>query len=197
MASGAMALQQTKRNYPAVEAILSCLYEGSIVPMDTALRIESKYITKLLMGATSKNTRPQYGRSAKGYRLFAENPRQKSLSRTYDERESRGFPKTSSRPEQYIGMHFFSPVDKMPLLEIIPHKGTGDLALAAALDYNKKIRKTPIIVKDVRGFFTNQVFPPYINEAALMVTEGVSMALIENCAANLGLPIGPLAVSDL
>jgi len=82
----------------------------------------------------------------------------------------------------------------MPLLEIIPHAGTGDLALATALDYNKKIRKTPIIVKDVRGFFTNQVFPPYINEAALMVTEGVSM--IENCAANLGLPIGPLAVSD-
>ena len=84
----------------------------------------------------------------------------------------------------------------MPLLEIIPHEGSGDLALAAAFDYNKKIKKTPIVVKDVRGFFTNRVFPPYANEASLMVTEGIGMALIENCAANLGLPIGPLAVSD-
>jgi len=73
---------------------------------------------------------------------------------------------------------------------------TGDLALAAAFDYNKKIRKTPIVVKDVRGFFTNQVFPPYIAEAVRMIMEGVSMPLIENCALNLGLPIGPLAVQD-
>ena len=305
-----MALQQTKGNYPAVSAILSCMYEGSIVPIDTALRIESKYITKLLMGATSKNMirtlflnknaadkgagRPEgippqdikkvgvLGCGLMGAGIahvtakagmevisldrnmeeaqkaiaYSQKILDKKVKRGRMSKEAAdafleritptddynmlkdvdliieavferpdvkadvikkteavigkdivfatntstlpigGLAKNSSRPDQYIGMHFFSPVDKMPLLEIIPHEGTGDLALAVALDYNKKIRKTPIIVKDVRGFFTNQVFPPYINEAALMVTEGVSMALIENCAANLGLPIGPLAVSD-
>ena len=76
-----------------------------------------------------------------------------------------GLAKNSERPEQFIGMHFFSPVEKMPLLEIIPGEKTGDKALAVALDYNAKIRKTPIVVKDVRGFFTNRVFPPYANEA--------------------------------
>ena len=305
-----MALQQTKGNYPAVSAILSCMYEGSIVPIDTALRIESKYITKLMMGATSKNMirtlflnknaadkgagRPEgippqdikkvgvLGCGLMGAGIahvtakagmevisldrnmeeaqkaiaYSQKILDKKVKRGRMSKEAAdafleritptddynmlkdvdliieavferpdvkadvikkteavigkdivfatntstlpigGLAKNSSRPDQYIGMHFFSPVDKMPLLEIIPHEGTGDLALAVALDYNKKIRKTPIIVKDVRGFFTNQVFPPYINEAALMVTEGVSMALIENCAANLGLPIGPLAVSD-
>ncbi len=310
MASGAMALQQTKRNYPAVEAILSCLYEGSIVPIDTALAIEVKYIMKLMSGPTSKNMirtlflnknaaekgagRPEgipqqdikkvgvlgCGLMGAGIAHVTAKAGMEviSLDRNMEEAQKAiaysqkildkkvkrgrmtqekadaflaritptddydmlkdvdliieavferpdvkadvikkteavigkdvifatntstlpigGLAKHSSRPEQYIGMHFFSPVDKMPLLEIIPHEGTGDLALAVAMDYNKKIRKTPIVVKDVRGFFTNQVFPPYINEAALMVTEGVSMALIENCAANLGLPIGPLAVSD-
>ncbi|WP_298917686.1 3-hydroxyacyl-CoA dehydrogenase NAD-binding domain-containing protein [uncultured Algimonas sp.] len=107
-----------------------------------------------------------------------------------------GLAENSKRPENFIGLHFFSPVERMPLLEIIPHEGTGERALAAAFDYNRKIRKTPIVVRDVRGFFTNQVFPPYVNEASLMVTEGVSPALIENSALNMGLPIGPLAVTD-
>ena len=84
----------------------------------------------------------------------------------------------------------------MPLLEIIPGEKTGDKAMAVAFDYNARIRKTPIVVKDVRGFFTNQVFPPYANEAALMVTEGIKMALIENAAKSLGMPVGPLAVAD-
>jgi 3-hydroxyacyl-CoA dehydrogenase/enoyl-CoA hydratase/3-hydroxybutyryl-CoA epimerase len=107
-----------------------------------------------------------------------------------------GLAKHSVRPENFIGLHFFSPVERMPLLEIIPHAGTGDRALAVAFDYNRKIRKTPIVVKDVRGFFTNQVFPPYIGEAISMIMEGTSMALIENCALNMGLPIGPLGVQD-
>jgi 3-hydroxyacyl-CoA dehydrogenase/enoyl-CoA hydratase/3-hydroxybutyryl-CoA epimerase len=309
-AANAMAVDKSKNNYPAITAIMSCLYEGGIVPMDTALRIESKYITKLLLDPTSKNMirtlflnknaaekgagRPEgvptveikkvgvlgcglmgagiaHVTAKAGMEVISLDRNmeeaQKSIAYTkkiLDKRVKRGrmtqekadaflsritptddynmlkdvdlvieavferpdvkadvikkteavigkdvvfatntstlpiggLAKNSSRPEQYIGMHFFSPVERMPLLEIIPHAGTGDLALAAAFDYNKKIRKTPIVVKDVRGFFTNQVFPPYINEAALMVTEGVSMALIENCAANLGLPIGPLAVSD-
>ncbi|MCB2087661.1 MAG: 3-hydroxyacyl-CoA dehydrogenase, partial [Sphingomonadaceae bacterium] len=104
--------------------------------------------------------------------------------------------KFSSHPDKFIGMHFFSPVERMPLLEIIPHEGTGDAALAAAFDYNKRIRKTPIVVKDVRGFYTNQVVPPYLGEAVHMVMEGISPALIENVAKNMGMPIGPLALMD-
>jgi len=310
MAANAMAMEQTKGNYPAVQAIMSCFYEGSIVPMDKALEIEVKYFVKLLSGDVSKNMirtlfinkgaaekgaqRPEgvptvdikkvgvLGAGLMGSGIAHVTAKagmevisldrtmedaQKSIAYTQkilDKRVKRGkmtqekadaflaritptdnyddlkdvdliieavferpdvkadvikkteavigkdvvfasntstlpiggLAKNSSRPDQFIGMHFFSPVERMPLLEIIPHEGTGDLALAAAFDYNSKIRKTPIVVKDVRGFFTNQVFPPYVNEASLMVTEGVSMALIENCAALLGLPIGPLAVTD-
>ena len=310
MAANAMALDKAKGNYPAIEAIMSCLYEGSIVPIDTALAIEVKYIMKLLSGPTSKNMIRTLFLNKNAAEKGAGRPKdvpqieinkvgvlgcglmgagiahvtakagmevisldrnmeeaQKAIAyskKILDKRVSRGrmskedaeaflaritptdnyddlkdvdliieavferpdvkadvikkteavigkdvvfatntstlpiggLAKNSKRPEQYIGMHFFSPVEKMPLLEIIPHAGSGDVALAAAFDYNRKIRKTPIVVKDVRGFFTNQVFPPYVNEAVLMVTEGVSMALIENVAANLGLPIGPLAVTD-
>ncbi len=308
--ANSMALEKSKGNYPAVRSILSCLYEGSIVPMDTALRIETKYFAKLLAGPVAKNMIRTLFVNKQAAEKGAARPKdvpvvdiktvgvlgaglmgsgithvtvkggmdvivldrsmedaQKAIAysqKIVDKKVKRGrmtkqageafmarikptdnyddiknvdliieavferpdvkedvIKKTeavigehvvfasntstlpisslaahSKRPAQFIGLHFFSPVDKMPLLEIIPHEGTGDLALAAAFDYNRKIRKTPIVVKDVRGFFTNQVFPPYVNEASLMVTEGVGMALIENCAALLGLPIGPLAVTD-
>ncbi|WP_017930878.1 3-hydroxyacyl-CoA dehydrogenase NAD-binding domain-containing protein [Robiginitomaculum antarcticum] len=310
VAANAMATKQSKNNFPAVKAIMSCLYEGTMLPMDTALRVETKYFMSLFQDPVAKNMirtlfvnkqaaekgaqRPQdaptvelktvgvlgaglmgsgitYVTAQGGMNVivldrsmedaqkavaYAQERQDKRLKRgkstqekvdafmaritptdNYDDLKDvdliieavferpdvkadvikkaeavigrnvvfasntstlpiGGLAKHSSRPDQFIGMHFFSPVERMPLLEIIPHDGTGDLALAAAFDYNKKIRKTPIVVKDVRGFFTNRVFPPYANEASLMVTEGVSMALIENCALNLGLPIGPLAVSD-
>jgi 3-hydroxyacyl-CoA dehydrogenase/enoyl-CoA hydratase/3-hydroxybutyryl-CoA epimerase len=107
-----------------------------------------------------------------------------------------GLAKNSERPDQFIGVHFFSPVDKMPLVEIIPGGRSGDKALAMALDYVGMIKKTPIVVKDTRGFYTNRVVPPYLNEAMLMVKEGVKPALIENAAKSLGLPVGPLALTD-
>jgi len=84
----------------------------------------------------------------------------------------------------------------MPLVEIIPGGRSGDASLAAALDYVGMIRKTPIVVKDTRGFYTNRVVPPYINEAMLMVAEGIKPALIENAAKSLGMPVGPLALTD-
>jgi 3-hydroxyacyl-CoA dehydrogenase/enoyl-CoA hydratase/3-hydroxybutyryl-CoA epimerase len=84
----------------------------------------------------------------------------------------------------------------MPLVEIIPGEKSGDKALAAALDYVRLIKKTPIVVKDTRGFYTNRVVPPYINESMLLVTEGVKPALIENAAKSLGMPVGPLALCD-
>ncbi len=310
MGSTAMALKQSKGNFEAVKAILSCLYEGSMLPIDTALRVESKYFTKLLAGPQSKNmirtlfvnkqaaekgaARPKdvppvdiktvgvIGGGLMGSGIthvtakggmdvivldrsvedaekavaYSQKLMDKRVKRgkmtqekadafmaritptdNYDDLKNvdliieavferpdvkadvikkteavirddvvfasntstlpiTGLAKHSKRPDQFIGMHFFSPVERMPLLEIIPGEKTGDLALAAAMDYNAKIRKTPIVVKDVRGFYTNRVFPPYAGEAMLMITEGVSMALIENAATAMGMPIGPLAVVD-
>lgn len=310
MAANAMGQRETNHNYPAVRYILSCLYEGSIVPFDTAIRIESKYFMKLLGSAQTRNmirtlfinkqaaekgeARPKdvekqeiktvgvLGAGLMGSGIthvtvkggmnvvvldrdmesaekavdYSKKILDKRVSRGKMTKESAeefltkikptdkyedlkdvdliieavfedpdikadvikkteavikpdvifasntstlpisGLARHSSRPEQFIGLHFFSPVDKMPLLEIIPGDKTGDRALATAFDYNSKIRKTPIVVKDVRGFYTNRVVPPYLNEASLMVKEGVKPALIENAAKNLGLPVGPLALID-
>ncbi|MEL6111544.1 MAG: 3-hydroxyacyl-CoA dehydrogenase NAD-binding domain-containing protein [Pseudomonadota bacterium] len=310
MAATAMAQDKTYHNYPAVEYILSCLYEGSIVPFDTAIRIESKYFGKLLAGDQARNMirtlfinkqaaekgeqRPDgvgqttlkkvgvlgagmmgagiayvtakagmevvlldrdqdYAEKGKGY---SEKIVEKGVSRgkvTKEKGEAllaritpttdyahlsdvdliieavfedpdvkadvikkteavigkdvifasntstlpiTGLAKNSERPDQFIGIHFFSPVDKMPLVEIIPGDKSGDRSLATALDYVGKIKKTPIVVKDTRGFYTNRVVPPYLNEAMLMVKEGINPALIDNCAKRLGMPVGPLALTD-
>jgi 3-hydroxyacyl-CoA dehydrogenase/enoyl-CoA hydratase/3-hydroxybutyryl-CoA epimerase len=308
--SNAMAQRETQHNYPAVQYILSCLYEGSAVPFDTALRIESKYFGKLLTSAQSRNMirtlfinkqaaekgeqRPKsveksvikkvgvlgagmmgagiayvtakggmevvlldrdqaYAEKGKGYsagivekgvsrgkvtkekgeELLArikpttkyedlkdadmiieavfEDPDVKADVIKKTEAVIRkdvifasntstlpitGLAKNSVRPDQFIGVHFFSPVDKMPLVEIIPGEKSGDKALAMALDYVGMIKKTPIVVKDTRGFYTNRVVPPYLNEAMLMVKEGISPALIENASKMLGMPVGPLALVD-
>ncbi|MGI3186950.1 3-hydroxyacyl-CoA dehydrogenase NAD-binding domain-containing protein [Nioella aestuarii] len=104
--------------------------------------------------------------------------------------------KASSRPEQFIGIHFFSPVDKMLLVEIIKGKETGNRAVAKALDYVRQIRKTPIVVNDARFFYANRCIIPYINEGIRMVKEGVSPVLIENAAKLVGMPLGPLQLVD-
>ena len=308
--ANAMAQRETNHNYPAVQYILSCLYEGSIVPFDTAIRIESKYFFKLLTSAQSRNMirtlfinkqaaekgeqRPKgvektrlrkigvlgagmmgagiayvsakggaevvlldrdlaYAEKGKGYSKgivdkavgrgkMTEAKAQELLGRitpttdyaalkdvdmiieaVFEDPDVKadvirsteavigegvifasntstlpitGLAKHSKRPEQFIGIHFFSPVDKMPLVEIIPGARSGDKALAAALDYVSMIKKTPIVVKDTRGFYTNRVVPPYINEAMMMVKEGIKPALIENAAKSLGMPVGPLALTD-
>ncbi len=310
MASNAMAQRETNHNYPAVQYILSCLYEGSVVPFDTALKIEVKYFYNLLTSPQTRNMirtlfinkqaaekgeqRPKgveklsirkvgvlgagmmgagiaYVTAKGGMEVvlldrdlpFAEKGKAYSkgivdkavgkgkmtqakadelLARirptvSYDDLRDvdmiieavfedpdvkadvikrteavirkdvifasntstlpiTGLAKHSERPDLFIGVHFFSPVDKMPLVEIIPGARTGDRALAMALDYVGLIKKTPIVVKDTRGFYTNRVVPPYLNEAMLMVKEGVKPALIENAAKSLGLPVGPLALVD-
>lgn len=104
--------------------------------------------------------------------------------------------KASQRPDKFIGLHFFSPVDKMPLVEIIVGEKTSEETLAAAIDFVVKIKKTPIVVNDGRGFFTSRVFGKYVNEGILMLSEGVPPAVIENVAKKVGMPVGPLAVSD-
>lgn len=104
--------------------------------------------------------------------------------------------KASSRPEQFIGIHFFSPVEKMFLVEIIKGRETGDRAVAKALDYVRQIRKTPIVVNDARFFYANRCIIPYINEGMRMITEGVSPVLIDNAARQLGFPVGPVQLTD-
>jgi 3-hydroxyacyl-CoA dehydrogenase/enoyl-CoA hydratase/3-hydroxybutyryl-CoA epimerase len=102
----------------------------------------------------------------------------------------------SQRPDSFIGIHFFSPVERMSLVEIIVGKQTSQNTLARALDYVAQLRKTPIVVGDSRGFYTSRVFATYWLEGQAMVGEGISPALIENAARFAGLPVGPLAVSD-
>ncbi|QFT63997.1 3-hydroxyacyl-CoA dehydrogenase NAD-binding domain-containing protein [Roseivivax sp. THAF30] len=104
--------------------------------------------------------------------------------------------KASKRADQFIGIHFFSPVEKMNLVEIIRGKETGDRAVAKALDYVRQIRKTPIVVNDARFFYANRCIIPYINEGIRMVAEGVNPALIENAAKMVGMPLGPLQLVD-
>ncbi|MEZ5751435.1 MAG: 3-hydroxyacyl-CoA dehydrogenase NAD-binding domain-containing protein [Paracoccaceae bacterium] len=104
--------------------------------------------------------------------------------------------KASVRPEQFIGIHFFSPVDKMLLVEIIKGEQTGDRAVAKALDYVRQIRKTPIVVNDARFFYANRCIIPYINEGMRLAAEGTPMPMIDNAARLLGFPVGPLQLVD-
>ena len=104
--------------------------------------------------------------------------------------------KASKRPEHFIGIHFFSPVEKMLLVEIIKGRKTGDIAVARALDFVRQIRKTPIVVNDARFFYANRCIIPYINEGIRMVGEGVAPVLVENAAKLVGMPLGPLQLVD-
>ncbi len=302
----AMAHKQSFGNMNQVKAILSAVYEGAQLPMDTAIRVESKYFAKVvadpqagnmirslfvskqaaekgarrpagiekrptrklgmlgagLMGAGIAMVSAQAGievvlldrdmdSAEKGKRYTEERLRKRRteeakmaeiLGRIHPTTdyadlagcdlvieavfEDRGvkdqvtraaeavvgadtifgsntstLPITSlaaswSRPENFIGIHFFSPVEKMPLVEIILGKGTGPEALAKALDYVAQIRKTPIVVNDSRGFYTSRCFGTFVQEGLAMLGEGVKPALIENCARHMGMPVGPLAVND-
>jgi 3-hydroxyacyl-CoA dehydrogenase/enoyl-CoA hydratase/3-hydroxybutyryl-CoA epimerase len=97
---------------------------------------------------------------------------------------------------RFIGIHFFSPVERMNLVEIILGKDTGEVALAGALDFVRAIRKTPIVVNDSRGFYTSRVVGTYLREGHLMLADGVPAAMIENVGRMAGMPVGPLALND-
>ena len=310
MGSTAMTTAGARDNYPAPMAILSAVYEGTIVPIDAALRIESRYFTQLLQHPVSRNMtrtlfvnkqaadklvhRPQgieksavrklgilgAGMMGAGIawvsaragidvvlldRTTEDAERGKGYSRKVGGREvekgrmeqgeldtllarilptadygdlagcdlvieavfeDRGVKKdvtqraeavipddavfasntstlpitglagASKRPDQFIGLHFFSPVDRMPLLEIILGEKTSQATLARAMDYARQVRKTPIVVHDSRGFYTSRVFATFTNEGMALLKDGVAPALIENAAVLAGMPVGPLAVSD-
>ena len=307
--ASAMINGKTKGVYPAAKALLSSVYEGALVPFDTALKIEARYFTHILMhpsssamirslfinkGALEKGAnRPEAPdqavrklgvigagmmgagiayvsanagievvlidaaqEAAERGRGHAESLLDKGMSRgkvTAEKKEQvlgritattkydalKGcdliveavfedvgvkaevtkkvlaavgpdcifatntstlpiteLAKASDTPEQFIGIHFFSPVDKMNLVEIIKGKETGDIAVAKSLDFVRQIRKTPIVVNDARFFYANRCIIPYINEGIRMVREGVAPALIENAAKLVGMPLGPLQLVD-
>ncbi len=306
----ALVAKNTNHNYPAPISIVSCVYEGCQIPIDSGLRIEAKYFVELLTGQVAGNmirslfinkqsadklrARPEgvekskvttlgmlgAGMMGSGIALvsaragmnvvlldsteeqaakgkeYTEKFLEKRVARkkmssddaaamldrikvttdyndlesceliieaVFEDREIKagvtqateaviaesaifasntstlpisGLAEASKRPKSFIGLHFFSPVERMPLVEVILGKETSDEALARALDYVQQIKKTPIVVNDSRGFFTSRVFSMACNEANTMLTEGVSPALIENAARHAGYPVGPLAVQD-
>jgi 3-hydroxyacyl-CoA dehydrogenase/enoyl-CoA hydratase/3-hydroxybutyryl-CoA epimerase len=107
-----------------------------------------------------------------------------------------GLATASANPRKFVGIHFFSPVDKMKLVEIIRGKETDDETIARAFDYVQYIGKIPIVVNDARGFFTSRVFGTFVMEGAAMVGEGIPAAVIEHAGIQAGMPVGPLAVLD-
>ncbi|MEY2776185.1 MAG: hypothetical protein RLY30_283, partial [Pseudomonadota bacterium] len=102
----------------------------------------------------------------------------------------------SAKPDRVIGLHFFSPADRMPLVEVIRGPETTDDCLARSLDFTLQLKKTPIVVRDARGFFTSRFIGAFVDDAIGMVAEGVSPPLIENCSRQAGMPVGPLAITD-
>ncbi len=308
--ANAIYRRETYDNYPAARAIMKCVYEGMLLPMDTAIRVETRYFTEILqtteaammirslfmsMQDLNKGARRPAGVeklklakiavlgagfmgsgitfvSAKAgievvlidrdqaaadkgkahsaalmdklvsrgrataddkEALLAKiNPtadysqlsdvdmvveavfEDSNIKKTVTELAEAHLPKTaiyasntstipisdlanySKRPEQFIGIHFFSPVDRMMLTEIIMGKETGDRALAMALDFVRAIKKTPIVVNDTRGFFVNRCVLRYMSEAYNMLVEGVPAPMIENVAKMAGMPVGPLALND-
>lgn len=301
---------KTRGNYPAPKAIMSCVYEGLQVPIDTGLKIESRYIAKLFASKETRSMirslffsineakklgrRPDsvppvwhrrigvlgagmmgsaiayvsalagievvlldtsaeladkgksYGRKvmdkriARGRMTQAERDEVQArittttdfadltecelvIEAVFEDRAIKsevtqkakavlaegaifasntstlpitGLAGSSSRPANFIGLHFFSPVDKMQLVEVIRGEQTTDECLARALDYVKRIGKVPIVVNDSLGFYTSRVVGRFVDEGLAMVGEGVSPALIENGGKLAGFPVGPLALAD-
>ena len=163
---------------------------NAILPTDKAedlagcdLVIEAVFESRELKAAVTQEAEAQLSTQA----VFASNTSTLPIT---------GLAQASKRPENYIGLHFFSPVDKMPLVEIICGEKTSDETLALAYDYVQQIGKTPIVVNDSRGFYTSRVFSTFANEGIAMLGEGFSAAAIENAAFLSGFPVGPLAVTD-
>jgi 3-hydroxyacyl-CoA dehydrogenase/enoyl-CoA hydratase/3-hydroxybutyryl-CoA epimerase len=310
MGATALVAKKTLHNYPAPAAILSCVFEGTLLPIEKGLEIESKYFATLVTGPVARNLiRTMFVNKGNADKLSvrpADVPKSKVTKlgvlgagmmgagvayvsalagmdvilidstaeqaakgkaysakllakdvekgrRTQEQAEAvlarikptvdyaqlegadlvieavfehRGIkadvtakaeaviPKTavfasntstlpitglaraSKRPKSFIGIHFFSPVEKMPLVEIIVGKQTGIEAIARALDYVGQLKKTPIVVNDSRGFYTSRCFGTYTAEGAKMLSEGIDPQLIESAGKLAGMPVGPLAVSD-
>ena len=308
--ASAMVNGKTMGAYPATNALMSAVYEGSLVPFDTALRIEARWFTNIVMNPSSsamirslfiskgalekgavrpKNVPDQSvriigilgaGMMGAGIALVAaqagievvlvdqdqnsankgkeysekyltdgikrgkisEKIREKTLNRilatddytkladadlvieaVFEDTKVKSdvtkaavevihkdcifasntstlpiseLAKASKHPENYIGIHFFSPVEKMLLVEIIKGEKTESRAVAKALDFVRQIKKTPIVVNDARFFYANRCIIPYLNEGLRMITEGIPPSIIESAAKQLGFPLGPIQLVD-
>jgi 3-hydroxyacyl-CoA dehydrogenase/enoyl-CoA hydratase/3-hydroxybutyryl-CoA epimerase len=308
--AAAMTRSKTHGNYPAAQAVLSSVFEGSVLAFDRALEVETRYFAHLFREGTAARMirtlfvnkgaadklvrRPQgipkselrrigvigagmmgsgiaYAAAQAGLgvvlidstaeaatkgKAYAEGPVAKALARgklsdaeatallgrihpttdyaalgdvqlvieaVFEDREVKaqvtrlaetampdhavmasntstlpigGLAEVSVRPDQFIGIHFFSPVEKMPLVEVIRSAQTSSGALAVALDFVKALKKTPIVVNDARGFYTTKVVSLYMLEGQAMLLEGIEPALIENAGRLAGMPVGPLALAD-
>lgn len=306
----AMLHKQTRGLYPAPEAIMACMAEGASVDVDTALRIESRYLAKLMTGRNARamvntfffnmnaiksgQSRPAgvprfqprrvgilgagmmgagiaYAQASKGIatvlkdvsadkaeagKAYSAKLTQARLDKgqlgphdqkalldritatdqtsalagsdliieaVFEQRDLKakvtqeaepqlaaggffasntstlpigGLAQASARPEKFIGIHFFSPVDKMKLVEIIRGPQTDDETVARAFDYVQALGKIPIVVNDSRGFYTSRTFGTFVMEGAAMLGEGIPAAVIENAGLQAGMPVGPLAVLD-
>jgi len=147
------------------------------------LIIEAVYENRAVKEAVTREALPHL--SADGF--FASNTSTLPIS---------GLAQTVRQPNRFIGIHFFSPVDKMRVVEIIRGEQTDDDTLAKAYDYVQQIGKLPIVVNDARGFYTSRTFGTFVMEGAAMLGEGIPAAVIENAAMQCGMPVGPLAVLD-
>jgi 3-hydroxyacyl-CoA dehydrogenase/enoyl-CoA hydratase/3-hydroxybutyryl-CoA epimerase len=306
----AMLAEKTRNLYPAPEAIMACAVEGSQVDFDTAMRLESRHLARLMVGQNAKNmitglffnmnavrggiSRPKgpakwsptkvgilgagmmgagiawanasrgiacvlkdvdaaRAEKGKGYSaklldkqvkqgrrdeasasqvlsLISPSARYEDLKgcdlvieAVFEQRELKaqvtreaeplmasggvyasntstlpitGLASASAHPDRFIGLHFFSPVDKMQLVEIIKGKKTSAETLARAFDYVQRLGKLPIAVNDSRGFFTSRVFATFVMEGCAMLAEGIPAPVIENAGKQAGMPVGPLAVID-
>ena len=283
----AMLAAKSRGLYPAAQAILEAMVEGALVDYDTATRIESRKLAKIMTGQTARNmiqaffydlnaikagkARPQgvspwkpkrvgvigagmmgagiaqanasrgipcvledvaidKARQAakhelvtpsadvadlKGCELIIEAVFEQRALKAQVTREAEpllaeggifasntstlpisGLAQASAAPQRFVGLHFFSPVHRMKLVEIIRGKATDDETIARAYDYVLALGKTPIVVNDSRGFFTSRVFGTFVMEGAAMLEEGIAAPLVEHAAEAAGMPVGPLAVLD-
>jgi 3-hydroxyacyl-CoA dehydrogenase / enoyl-CoA hydratase / 3-hydroxybutyryl-CoA epimerase len=147
------------------------------------LIIEAVFENRELKARVTKEAEPQLAPGG----IFASNTSTLPIS---------GLAEASARPEKFIGIHFFSPVDKMKLVEIIRGRKTDDETVARAFDYVQAIGKIPIVVNDARGFYTSRTFGTFVMEGAAMLGEGIPAPVIENAGIQAGMPVGPLAVLD-
>ena len=169
----------------AQEALL-----GRIQPTDQAsalqgcdLIIEAVFENRVLKAQVTQEAEPQL--AAGGF--FASNTSTLPIS---------GLAQASAKPSKFVGIHFFSPVDKMKLVEIIRGRDTDDETVARAFDYVQSLGKIPIVVNDARGFYTSRTFGTFVMEGAAMLGEGIPAPVIENASMQAGMPVGPLAVLD-
>lgn len=171
-----------KRNRPQVPGLITATASVSDL-QGCDLIIEAVFEKRALKAQVTKEAEPMLAPGG----IFASNTSTLPIT---------GLAQASARPENFIGLHFFSPVDRMALVEIIKGKKTSVETLARAYDYVLQIGKTPIVVNDARGFYTSRTFGTFVAEGCSMLAEGIPAAVIENAGRLAGMPVGPLAVID-